>query len=588
MLFQIVVYLAAAVLAVPVASRLGLGSVVGYLVAGIVIGPAALGVIHEPEEILHFSEFGVVLLLFLIGLELEPTRLLRMRRLIFGLGGSQVLLCTVMIAALGWSFLPQPGPLLVLAFALSLSSTAMALQVLIERGLRHSEAGNLGFSVLLFQDLAVIPLIALVPLAALGAGAAAHLDLVAVLEAVGAIALILVGGRYAIRPVFRYIARTGLREIFTAFTLLLVAGIALLMQAAGLSMALGAFLAGVLLANSEYRHELELEVEPFKGLLMGLFFIAVGMTVDLALLAREPLAIAAMVAALVTVKFVLLYGLARWYQASRHSALQFAAVLCQGGEFAFVVFDLAGRHGLLDAALADRLVLVVALSMLATPLVIKLAEASIRRGLRRGEPPAADTIAEQHPIVLVGFGRFGQVIGRLLLANGFALTIIDNDPDQIELTRRFGNKVYYGDATRLDTLRAAGAGEARLLIVACDEVAAINAVVDHARKHFPALPLIVRARNRTHAYELIERGVEVFEREVFLSALNLGRQALLALGFTEQRAAGAERLFRSHDEATIRRLQPLRADADRLVTESKRAREDLALLMQSELGDQPE
>lgn len=582
LLFQIVVYLAAAVIAVPLSRRLGLGAVVGYLAAGVAIGPAVLGLIHEPVAILHFSEFGVVLLLFLIGLELEPTRLWHLRHAIFGLGGSQMLVCTLVLSAVGLLGGLTPGTAVIVAFALSLSSTAMALQVLQERGLRRSEAGSMGLAVLLFQDLAVIPVLALLPLAA-GAWTAGRLEPLAMLGPVLAIVIVLVGGRYATRPVFRYIAGTGQSEIFTAFALLLVAGIALLMQAVGLSMALGGFLAGVLLADSEYRQQLELEIEPFKGLLMGLFFMAVGMTIEPGLLWREPLQIGLMLTILLAVKFTLLWVVARRFGAGVHGALQFAAVLAQGGEFAFVVLDLAAGGGQVPAALARSLVLVVGLSMLATPLLLRLVEWRIRAGLRV-PAPVHDNIDEQHPVILVGFGRMGQVIGRLLLANGFPLTVIDNDPEQVEVTRRFGNKVYYGDATRLDTLRAAGAGEARLLVVVCDEIAAINAIVDHARQHFPHLQLVVRARNRTHAYDLIERGVEVFERETFLSALELGRQALEALGFPPERAAGAERLFRAHDEATVQRLQAVRGDPDRLISESRRARDDLARLMREELG----
>ncbi|MBU0501323.1 MAG: glutathione-regulated potassium-efflux system protein KefC [Gammaproteobacteria bacterium] len=580
LLLNAILYLAATVIMVPLAKRLGLGSVLGYLGAGAVIGPWGLGLVNDVEHSRHFAEFGVVLLLFVIGLELNPKRLWSMRHAILGLGASQVALSSLLLGAillaLGFGF----NAALVVAMGLSLSSTAIALQSLKERNLLATQAGSSSFAILLFQDLAVIPMLALLPLLGVPAGGWSGNPWLGALSAVAVIIAIILGGRYLTRPIFRYIAATRLREVFTAFTLLLVFGIALLMAAVGMSMALGAFLAGVLLAESEYRHELEVEIEPFKGLLMGLFFISVGMSIDFGLLRQDLFSLLALVALLVSAKGAVLLGLSRFSAIPRSQNSLFVFLLAQGGEFAFVIFEVAGGSGLLDAATTARLVVVVALSMIATPLLLLLYDHLIApRHLRLdqpGEPEAID--ARGNPVIIVGFGRFGRTLGRLLHANGVPTTILDHDPDQIEAVRRFGYKVYFGDASRHDILEAAGAAEARLLVVAFDDAELALRVIDQARKHFPHLRILSRAENNGHAYELLRRGVTLFQREYFASALELGEDALKELGFGAYRAKQAANIFKDHDRALLHELYRLET-AEMRHRISLKAREELIQLL---------
>lgn len=576
-----VIYLGAAVVAVPISRRFGLGSVIGYLIAGIVIGPFGLLLIDNPETILHFSEFGVVLLLFLIGLELNPSRLWALRHSIFGLGTLQVVVTGGLFAAIATFFIEDMAAVLIVAAALALSSTAMAMQFVDEKNLTHTSAGQSGFAVLLFQDLAVIPLLALLPLLATRGGEVAPAGWWGFLEIASAIALILVGGRYAARHVFRIIAKTQLREIFTAFALFLVIGIALLMEYVGLSMALGTFLAGVVLADSEYRQQLEIEIEPFKGLLMGLFFIAVGMSTDLGLLREQWQAIIALVGGILLLKFTVLLGLGRVFQLSGNQSLLFAGLVSQVGEFAFVIFGLADRLQLVDASVSSPLIVVVSLSMLLTPLVMLNVEWLIKRRLA-ADLPDHDIPSEQNPVILIGVGRMGQVISRMLLANDIAATIIDSDPDQVELSRRYAQKVYYGDARRLDLLEAAGIAGARLLIVACDEATATLEIVDTVKAHYPDVPIVARARNRTHAYELFERGVKEVERETFFSSLALTERVLKLLGYSEQDAYQAVAFFRRHDEGMLEGLFELRGEPDRLRQSTIQSRRDFEQLVREE------
>ncbi len=557
MLLNAIIYLAAAVIMVPLAKRLGLGSVLGYLAAGAVIGPWGLRLVQNVEDIRHFAEFGVVLLLFVIGLELNPKRLWAMRRPILGIGGSQVLLTTALLTVTVSMFGFSLSVALVVAMGLSLSSTAIALQSLKERNLFSAQAGSSAFSVLLFQDMAVIPMLALLPLlgvvSAPGEGGSPWFG---ILNAVAVIAVIIVGGHYLTRPVFRFIAKTRMREIFTAFSLLLVFGIALLMAAVDMSMALGAFLAGVLLAESEYRHELEVEIEPFKGLLMGLFFISVGMSIDFGLLLAEPVLLLGLVLLLVVFKGAVLWGLSRFCTIPTSQKSLFVFLLAQGGEFAFVLFGEAAGSGILDAVTADRLVVVVALSMIMTPLFLLYYERVIaRRHVTLHQPRQPDVVEDKgHPVIIAGFGRFGRTVGRLLHANGVPTTILDHDPDQIEAVRSFGYKVYYGDASRHDILAAAGAEEARLLIVAIDDPEMALQVIDQAKKYFPHLTILARAENNGHAYELLRRDVTLFRREYYASALQLGEDALKQLGFSAYRAKQAAHIFNDHDQALLREL----------------------------------
>ena len=577
LLTNALIYLAAAVLAVPLAKRLGLGAVLGYLLAGMAIGPWGFGLIREVEDILHFSEFGVVLLLFLIGLELEPDRLWSLRRQIFGWGTAQVLLVAAalfgaaLLAGIDWRVA------LIAALGLSLSSTAIALATLGERNLMATPAGQAGFALLLFQDIAAIPMIALVPV--LGVAAADHAGGGGWLQAarVGGVILgLVVGGRYLVRPALRIIAKSGMREIFTAFALLLVIAISLLMQWVGMSMALGAFMAGVLLADSEYRHALETDLEPFKGLLLGLFFIAVGMSVDFGVFLSQPWLILGLVLGFLAIKLAVLFALSFRFGIARGQRWLFAFLLSQGGEFAFVVFGAAATARVFAPETGSILVAVVALSMVSTPLLLLLHDKVLEpryRGQNRREPDAID--ANEGHVIIAGFGRFGQIIGRLLVANRVRLTVLDHDPDQIELLRRFGLKVFYGDATRIDLLHAAGAAKARALVLAIDDIDDSLALADAVRADFPDLPILARARNVTHYYQLMDRGITVIERETFESALQLGRRVLCQLGYGAYRAREATLKFREHNKASVDAVYPYYKDREQYVSMAKRARDEL-------------
>ncbi len=577
LLTNALVYLGAAVLAVPLAKRLGLGAVLGYLLAGMAIGPWGLGLIREVETILHFSEFGVVLLLFLIGLELEPARLWSMRRPIFGwgtaqvLGVSSVLFGAALLAGVAWQVA------LVAALGLSLSSTAIALATLGERNLMGTPAGQAGFAILLFQDIAAIPMIALIPLLGVaadsGAGDNGWLDAA---RLAGVILGVIVIGRYLVRPALRIIAKSEMREIFTAFALLLVIAISLLMQWVGMSMALGAFMAGVLLADSEYRHALETDLEPFKGLLLGLFFIAVGMSVDFGVFLSKPLLILSLVLGFLVLKLVVLFGLSYRFGIARGQRWLFAFLLSQGGEFAFVVFGAAGAARVFTPEVGSILVAVVALSMVTTPLLLLLHDKVLEPRYHGQNLREADAIDDNEGhVIIAGFGRFGQIVGRLLNANRIKLTVLDHDPDQIELLRRFGFKVFYGDATRVDLLHAAGADKARALVLAIDDTEDSLALADAVRANFPDLPILARARNVTHMYELMDRGVTIIERETFESALQLGRRALSLLGYGAYRAREATLKFREHNKNSVDAVYPFYKDREQYVSLAKRARDEL-------------
>ena len=566
------VYLGAAVVCVPVAKRLGLGSVLGYLIAGCVIGPWGFGFVTNVESILHFSEFGVVLMLFLIGLELDLKRLVDMRHVVFGGGTLQMAVCGVALAAGLWTLgMPWPGAV-VSGLALAMSSTAIAVQTMAERNLLNAPVGRAAFAILLFQDIAAIPLIALVPL--LGSGVpGGEPGWQLALKGLAAIAVVFLIGRFLTRPVMRLIARSDVREIFTAFALLLVFGIAELMSLAGLSMALGAFLAGVLLASSEYRHALETDIAPFKGLLLGLFFIAVGMSIDFGLAMARPAQLALLVVGLLAVKGLALaliaprlgVGTQRWL---------FAALLSQAGEFAFVVFGVARGARVLSAEWDALLTAGVALSMAATPLLLLAHDAWLGRQARNERE--ADTIDDDSaPVIVAGAGRYGQIVARLLSAHGVRVTVLDHDPDQIELLGKFGYKVFYGDATRLDLLQAAGAEKARLLVVAIDDVEDSLHLVDEVRATFPSLRIVARARNVRHWLELANRGVMLSERETFESALRSGRQALEVLGMAPYEARELAERFRRANLATLQAMRPAFGDEAKTVAIARSGREEL-------------
>jgi glutathione-regulated potassium-efflux system ancillary protein KefC len=567
------VYLGAAVICVPLAKRARLGSVLGYLIAGCLIGPWGLGFVTNVQSILHFAEFGVVLMLFLIGLELDLKRLVGMRGPVFGGGALQMGACGALLGmGLLAAGLPWQGAI-VAGLALAMSSTAIAVQTMAERNLLGAPVGRSAFAVLLFQDIAAIPLIALVPLlGSADAGGEPGWQLAA--KGLAAIVVVIVIGRFLTRPLMRLIAAADVREIFTAFALLLVFGIAELMTMAGLSMALGAFLAGVLLASSEYRHALETDIAPFKGLLLGLFFIAVGMSIDFGLVGAEPLKLALLVAGLLLAKALALAAIAPVLQVSSSERWLFAALLAQAGEFAFVVFGVARSARVLPGDWDALLTAAVALSMAATPIMLLAHDALLARRARAQR--AADAIDDDSaPVIVARAGRYGQIIARLLYAQGMRVTVLDHDPDQIDLLRRFGFKVFYGDATRLDLLHAAGAARARLLVVAIDDVEASLHLVDAVRSAFPQLAIVARARNVRHWLELAERGVTLAERETFESALRSGRQALEVLGLAPYEAREIADRFRRANLATLAAMQPVFRDEAKTVAIAKSGREEL-------------
>ncbi|TWC69653.1 glutathione-regulated potassium-efflux system protein KefC [Herbaspirillum sp. SJZ099] len=582
-LLKALVYLLAAVAAVPIAKRLGLGAVLGYLLAGIVIGPWGLGLITEVKHILEFSEFGVVLLLFLIGLELDPKRLWALRRSIFGWGSVQVLAVTSALLAVALAAGVPWRIGLIAALGMSLSSTAIALATLGERKLTASPAGAAGFSILLFQDIAAIPMMAAVPLLGVAASQGSGQGWLHAGQVALVVALLIFGGRVLMRPILRIIAKTDMREIFTAFALLLVIATCLLMQSVGMSMALGTFLAGVLLADSEYRHALESDLEPFKGLLLGLFFIAVGMSVDFGVFLAQPWRILGLVAAFLAIKTAVMWCLGRCFGIPRGQQLFFAFLLSQGGEFAFIVFGAAVGAKVLTPEVSSILVVVVALSMLVTPLLLLIHDRMLMRWLDAGNRRPEDRIEPQeHPVIIAGFGRFGQIVGRLLHANGIHATVLDHDPDQIDFLRKFGFKVFYGDATRIDLLRTAGAAQARLLVIAIDDAQATLELVDKVKEEFPHLAIATRARNVTHYYDLLDRGVTVLERETFESALQMGRRALEQLGFGAYRARQAAMKFRAHNIKTLYELYPHYKDQQQMVSMAVQAREELQAMFASD------
>jgi glutathione-regulated potassium-efflux system ancillary protein KefC len=566
-----IVFLLTAVLLVPLAQRLGLGSVLGYLAGGCLIGPWGLALIAKVGPVSHVAEIGVVLMLFLIGLELQPAKLLAMRRLVLGGGTLQMAGCGAVLAVCAW-LLGMPWTAAAVAgITLALSSTAIAVQSMQERHLDHTAAGKAAFAILLFQDMAAIPLLVVVPL--LGAGGGPRFDW---LLAGAAILAVVAIGRYAMRPALHLIARTRLREIFTAFALLLVLGIAQLMTLANLSMGLGAFLAGVLLASSEYRKALEADLEPFKGLLLGLFFTSVGMSMNLGLLATAPLKVGALTVGYLLLKMLMLALLARPMPIPAVQRLPFAAVLAQGSEFAFVAFAVAREARVIPAPWNETLVLVVALSMALTPLALAGGNALAKR-LHAAPPAPADAIEPDGArVIIAGFGRVGQIAGRLLAASGIKVTVLDNDPDLIDMLRRFGFQVFYGDATRLDLLQAAQADQAVLLINAIDDMESSLKLADLARQHFPHLKIVGRARNVTHVYELRSRGVDLVERETFESALLIGQRALEQLGVDRETARRAKAKFREHNLATLDAIYPHYRDEKAMISMAQAARDELA------------
>ncbi len=590
-LINSLIYLSAAVIAVPLSKAVGLGAIIGYLAAGIAIGPWGAGLVNNVEDILHFAEFGVVLMLFLVGLELEPRRLWSLRRSIFGWGALQVLGCTALLmlvamaCGVGWRLS------LVGALGLALSSTAIALQVMGERNLMPTQSGQAAFSILLFQDVAAIPILALLPLLGASSGSndgLAPMEYVqAAIKIIAVIAGIVLGGRLLLRPLFRWIARSRTPEIFTAAALLLVVGISALMLLVGLSMALGAFLAGVLLAESEYRRELETDIEPFKGLLLGLFFIAVGMSIDFGVLLASPGTMALVVVGFLVVKAVVIYGLARHIQLPGPERPVFTLLLAQGGEFAFVVFQAAAGANVFSAPTASLLIGAVAVSMLLSPLVLVVVDRWVLPRFAGRKGPALEEIAEPQsaPVIIAGYGRYGQIVGRVLLAEGIPATVLDHDADMVEAARSFGYRVFFGDATRLDLLRTAGAGTARVLVVAVDDVEQSLAIVDLAREHFPTLPIVARARDVTHWNQLREREVTLVERELFESSLRSARSVLEVLGQPAHIARQSTMRFRQHNLKLFEKMRPHFKDRTKLIAAVKQGRQQLEEQMAQERAE---
>ncbi|WP_376695845.1 monovalent cation:proton antiporter-2 (CPA2) family protein [Wenzhouxiangella sp. EGI_FJ10305] len=579
MLAEVIIFLAAAVVMVPLARWAGLGAVLGFLAAGVLIGPWVLGLIDDVETILHFSELGVVLLLFLIGLELKPSRLWVLRHVVFAVGSAQLLITTLLLWPLAAWWSGSWGIGLLIAVVLSLSSTAMGVQILAEKKQLGAPHGRQAFGILLMQDIAVIPLLAIIPLFA-GGDVEADVDgsiLFGLLQATAVIVGLILAGRFLLRPTLRAIAATGVPEVFVAMALLVVLGTAVLADYAGLSMALGAFLAGVLLADSEYRHEIEAAIDPFKGLLLGLFFIAVGMSIDFGRVLAAPLAILALVGVIMAVKLLALLVVGRIAGLNRRSTVALAMALPQAGEFAFILFAVAVSEGVMSAGQVDPLIVAVTISMALTPLMYVINEKLLQPWLSGSEPePEPDRIPDDHGeprVIIAGFGRVGQIVGRNLSMLGIHFTALDNNPEHVEFVRNFGHKIFYGDANRLDVLRAAGAGKAQLFILTISDPERSIQTAQMVRRHFPDLKIVARARNRDHAMELMALGVDEVIRETWLSSLAMARDALRAVGV--RKAGRYVDRFAEHDEATLREQIQHRGDHERLARIERKSREQL-------------
>lgn len=579
---QIAIFLLAAVIAVPLFRRLKLGAVLGYLVAGIALGPSGLGVIRSPEPTLHFAEFGVVLLLFVIGLELQFSRLRALRRTVFGLGGAQVIVTTALLGGIGWYLGLSWQSALIIGFGLSLSSTPLVLQLLAERDQLKAQHGRAAFGILLMQDLAVLPMLALLPLLATGENPQTHEPWWLV---TGKLVLVLggivFGSRWLLRPLLRLVAQTRVTEVFTAAALLVVIVTALAVDRVGLSMALGAFLAGVLLAGSEFRHELEADIGPFKGLLLGLFFMSVGMSANLALIGAEPVRLAALTLGFMSLKMLAMFAVGRVAGIETRTARHLAFTLPAGGEFAFVLFALGVDHRLLDPDLAEQLIIAVTLSMVLSPLLLSLYDAVAAR--LAPAPPPFDTIdASATRVIIAGYGRFGQVVSRVLRARRIPFTVLEASQAQVDFVRRFGNKVYYGDPSRLELLRAARAEDAEIFLLAIDDVAASVRAAELVRRHFPHLKIFARARNRQHAFALMDAGVRYVIRETLVSSLEMAAAVLEALGTPKAQAVSSVALFRSHDERTLLEQYAIKDDEKKLVQSAKESAAQLEELFSAD------
>lgn len=590
-LLQAAVFLAAAAIAAPLGRFLRAGSVIGYLAAGVLIGPYGLGfvyAVYQVETVLHIAELGVVLLLFLIGLELRLPRLWSMRQPIFGAGGAQLLATATLIGAAAWFWGISVTGAAVLGFALAMSSTAFVLQVLEEKGELKHRQGRMAFSILLMQDLAAIPLLAIVPLLATRDAATGTDAGLAIARAIAIIAAVVVLGRYVLRGVFHLVSKSGVREAMTASALLTVVGVALLMQFAGLSAALGAFLAGALLADSAYRHQIEADIAPFETLLLGLFFTAIGMSLNLPLLVRDWPVILALVVGLVAMKALVLFVIARWQGLETPAARRLAWYMSQGGEFAFVLLALSAGAAVLDKELTELLAVVVTLSMVTTPILLALDDLVFAR--TPSVTLAFDTLpdAENVRVVIAGFGRVGQIVARILRARRIPFTALDISPDQINMVRRFGNEAYFGDATRLDILEAAKAGNASAVVIAIDDVEASVRLAELLRAHFPKVPIYARARNRQHVYRLLDLGVENIRRETFRSSLQLTRDLLAGLGLSEREINRTVDVFVEHDRKMLYEGYEHASNEEKMQSRARNAARELEALLTEDDADQPE
>jgi monovalent cation:H+ antiporter-2, CPA2 family len=594
--FQAIIYLLAAVICVPLAKKLGLSSIIGYLFAGIIIGPYVLGLIgQEGQDIMHFAEFGVTMMLFLIGLELEPYKFWRMRKFIVGMGALQLVGTTLIIfiacsIVMRWEW----ETTLIISLALTLSSTAIVMQTLKEKGLSKTSMGRSSFAVLLFQDIAVIPILAVLPLLAEGhvAGQTANHSLIANLDnwlqtliVFGTIGLVYIGGRFIIIPLLHIVAKTRLQEMFTASALLLVMGVSFMMQLVGLSPALGAFIAGMVLANSEFRHELEGDIAPFKGLLLGLFFIGVGASINFTIMLADPVFIIVFTTIFNAIKFLVLLGVGKIYKKSADQNLLFAFALSQAGEFGFVIFGFALQLNLIPVELSNQMMAVIALSMLGTPFLLLINEKWIDPyfGVKESQKNKFDTIEEQNEVIIAGFGNFGSTIGRLLKANGIPATVLDMDSDRVDSLRKLGFKVYYGDASRLELLKAAGCETGKLFIAAIDNPSVNLQVAEMVKKHFPNLKILARARNRNDAFDLVNMGINDFYRENLYSAVNLGVDALTEMGHRRYTATRQGQRFIKYDEEATLRLAQKKGDRQALIAGTLREIEIQEQLIKEDL-----
>ena len=598
LLFGALVYLAAAVISAPIATRLGLGSVLGFLLAGAVIGPSVLNVAGQTGDVMQFAEFGVIVMLFLVGLELEPSRLWNLRKQIFGLGLLQVVVVAAVISAAALAYSGNWRDSVAIGLILALSSTAIVLQTMQEKGLLKTPVGQSTFSVLLFQDIAVIPILALLPLIAISSG---HGDdshgttMIAglpvwqqTLITLAVVASILLAGRFLMRPLFRIVADTNAREIFVAFALLLVVGITLLMGLVGLSAALGTFLAGVVLADSEYRHELEMDLQPFKGLLLATFFIAVGAGMDFSLFKSQPLLLAVGLLALILIKLAVHYALAKLFGMNAPDQSRFSFALAQGSEFGFVLISFCVGLGLLTGQWPGLLTAIIALSMAAAPLLMMFDEKVLQPRFADGDfKRDADVISHDGvDAIIAGHGRFGMTIGRVLNAQGHRSTVLDIDSSQVDALRKFGFKVFYGDALRMDLLEAAGAKEAKLLVIALDDKEKIVELVKIAKHNYPNLKILARVYDRAHAYEVLREGVDDVYREVFGSSMDLARDALISLGQHPHEAERAMRLFRKHDERMLRKSSQHAGDQTKLIDLAKQSRAEITRVFAADRGEE--